>query len=181
VYPQAYAAAVTAHEQLKDARTVNLVDLGGYTVDLLQLINMRPNMSVCTSLYGGVNALFQKINEQVRARGAKDIPDATIEGILLNDPKILSDCSQERIELIQTNAKHFTRELLFSISQTGLDLVENRTAFVGGGSILLRDYIERTRMVADPYYIGNVHSNAEGYQLLYDNDSRKSTQSPSSK
>ena len=49
--PQAYAAAVTAYEQLKDSRIINIVDIGGFTVDCLQLNKFKPNMTRCTSLY----------------------------------------------------------------------------------------------------------------------------------
>jgi len=169
VYPQAYAAVMTVKERLLATPMVGLVDIGGYTVDLLQLVGLRPDMSVCTSLYGGVNSLFQKINEQVRATGAKNIPDNIIEGILLNDAKVMSGCSQERIDLVRSNAEQFTTELLLSVAQSGLDLTENQTVFVGGGSILLRDYIKKSGMVANPFFVENVCANAEGYQLLYNN------------
>ena len=167
VYPQAYAAAITAREHFKDARTVNIVDIGGYTVDILRLIDLKPDMSVCTSLYHGANTMFQRINERVRAKGAKDIPDVVIEGILLGDESVLEDSSQERIDLVRTNAEQFARDLISEISQAGLDLAENRTVFVGGGSILLRKYIEMTSLVTKPIFVDNVHANAEGYQLLY--------------
>ena len=171
VYPQAFAAAITAREHFKDMRTVNIVDIGGYTVDLLQLTNMRPDMSVCTSLYHGANTLFQRINERVRAKGAKNIPDLTIEGILLSDDAVLRDCSSERVDLVRENAEQFAHYVVSEISQAGLDLIENATVFVGGGSILLKDYITRTGLVAKPIFVGDVHANAKGYELLYKNRS----------
>ena len=169
VFPQAFAAAMTSLEHFKDVRAVNIVDIGGYTVDLLQLTNMRPDLSVCTSLYRGVNTMFRKIGEQERAKGAKDIPDATIEGILLGDKEILQDSSQERVDLVRASAKQFAREVMSEVSQAGLDLAENRTVFVGGGSILLRKYIVETGLVAKPIFVDNVHANAQGYLLLYEN------------
>jgi len=57
-------------------------------------------------------------------------------------------------------------------------LVENRTVFVGGGSILLKKYIKESGIIADPFFVHDVRANAKGYQLLYDN--RKSTQTQSS-
>ena len=176
VFPQAFAAAMTALEHFKGARTVNIVDIGGYTVDLLQLTNLNPDMSVCTSLYRGANTMFQRISEQERAKGAKDIPDAVIEGILLGNSLVLQDCSQERIDLVRTNARQFAHELMSEVSQAGLDLAENRTVFVGGGSILLRKYIKETGLVAKLIFVDNVHANAEGYQLLWEARSAVQTQ-----
>jgi len=178
VYPQAYAAVMTVREQIKDSPIVNLIDIGGYTVDLLQLVSLRPNMSVCTSLYGGVNSMFQKINEQVRAKGAMNVPDSIIEGILRGNKKILSTCSNERIELVQSNAQQFAYDMVLSISQSGLDLAENKTVFVGGGSILLRKFIKSTKLVSKSIFVDSVRANAKGYQLLYDN--RKSLQAQTS-
>jgi len=66
------------------------------------------------------------------------------------------------------------KEMLHEVSQAGIDLLENRTVFVGGGSILLKGYIERADMVAKPLFVHNVHANAEGYHLLYNN--RKTAQ-----
>jgi len=169
VYPQAYAATITALEHFKNVKIVNVIDIGGFTADLLRLTNMQPDMTVCTSLHYGVNLLFQRINEQVRATGANNVPDAVIEGILLRDEMVLQDCPQERIDLVQSSAALFTQDLLQEISQAGLDLAENRTVFVGGGSILLKDSKNKTGMVAKPIYVDNVHANAEGYRLIYDN------------
>ena len=173
VYPQAYSAVLTFKESLMDSQVINLVDVGGYTVDILQLVGLKPNMSVCTSLYAGVNTLFQRINDRVRAKGSQNIPDSIIEGMIQNNPHVVSGYSSERVELIRSCTEQFVKELLLDISQAGLDLVENRTVFVGGGSILLREYIEKTGLVATPFFVEDIKANAKGYQLLYEN--RKST------
>jgi len=169
LYPQAYAAAITVLEHFKGVRAVGVVDVGGYTVDLLRLTDMKPDMAVCTSLHYGVNLLFQRVNEQVRATGANNIPDAVIEGILLKDEIVLQDCAPAHIDLVQTTASLFAQGLLQEIAQVGLDLAENRTVFVGGGSILLRDYIVKSGLVTKPVFVDNVRANVEGYQLLYSN------------
>ncbi|MCL2421116.1 MAG: ParM/StbA family protein [Defluviitaleaceae bacterium] len=168
VYPQSYSAILTVSDQVNDVRVLNVVDIGGFTVDLLQLTDLRPDMSVCTSLYEGVCTLFNRVNEQIRAAGKKNIPDTIIESVLLNDERVLRDSSEDRVALIRMEAERFTRELLFAVSQTGLDLTENKTVFVGGGSLLLRECIERSGMVAKPLFIPDVHANANGYRVIYD-------------
>ena len=169
VYPQAFAAALTIRDKVKESKIVNIVDFGGYTVDLLQLTDFKPDMKVCTSLYGGVNTLFERINEVSRSKGKQNIPDVIIEGILLREQATLHDASTERVELVQSHASKFAREILLKVSQAGLDLVEHRTVFVGGGSILLREHIENTGLITKPIFVDNVRANVEGYQLLYEN------------
>jgi len=144
-FPQAYAAAVTVFDKLKDSNLVNIVDVGGFTVDCLQLNKFKPNMTLCTSLYLGVNTLFDNINEGIRSEGGINIPTGIIEGILKKDPAEIAE-----------------------IAQKGFDFVENRTVFMGGGSILLKDYILQTGKVKKPMFIDDVHANAKGYRLLYD-------------
>ena len=59
VYPQGYAAAIFSQGKFQGAQTANVVDIGGYAVDLLQLTNLKQDMSVCTSTYCEIANLFQ--------------------------------------------------------------------------------------------------------------------------
>jgi len=167
IYPQAFAAAVTIHDKVNMSKIINIIDIGGYTVDLLQLVDFKPDMTLCTSLYSGVNLLFQEINELSRSQGMNDIPDNVIEGVLLNDMDIILDISTERIELVRQSAARFSNELLDKISQSGMDLTETRSIFVGGGSLLLKAYIEIADVVSRPFFVDNVCANVEGYEFLY--------------
>jgi len=166
--PQAYAAAVTAYEQLIESRIINIVDIGGFTVDCLQLNKFKPNMTRCTSLYWGINTLFQSINDQARSAGGRDISNDIIEGILSKDPEILSDYSEKRIKTVISAAETHANRMLAEIAQKGFDLEEDKTVFMGGGSILLREYIEKAGKAKKPLFIGDVHANAKGYSLIYD-------------
>jgi len=168
VFPQAYAAAVTIFNELKDTNIVNIIDLGGFTVDCLQLNKFKPNMTLCSSLYWGANTLYQNINDQMRATGGRDISNSIIEGILSKDPSDLAQYSQQRIEVITSAAKLHTERMLAEVSGKGFDLDEDRTVFMGGGSILLKDYILETGKVKKPMFIDDVHANAKGYKILYD-------------
>jgi len=167
-FPQAFAAAVTVYDRLKDSNAVNVVDIGGFTVDCLQLNNFRPNMTLCTSLYWGVNTLFQSINDQMRSVGGRDISNNIIEGILKKDPADLAEYSEKRISMVTSSAISHVKRMLAEIAQKGFDLEEDKTVFMGGGSILLEDYIIRTGKVKKPIFIDDVHANAKGYRLMYD-------------
>ena len=178
VYPQAYAAALTAHEKVEDSRIINVIDIGGYTVDCLQLTDFRVNLSKCTSLYNGVNVLFQKINEQVKAKMAREIPYIVIEGILQSDEKIVNSRSEERIQIVRANAERFTRDILSKVSNAGFDLEENPTIFVGGGSMLLSEYIKNSAMVTKPIIVDNIRANVDGYQMMYSAQNQAHQEAP---
>ncbi|MCL2388173.1 MAG: ParM/StbA family protein [Defluviitaleaceae bacterium] len=167
VFPQAYAAAVTVLDKLKDSNIVNVVDVGGFTVDCLQLNKFKPNMTLCTSLYLGANTLYQNINDQMRSRGGRDISNSIIEGILKKDPADLAEYSEARIEAITTAAISHAERMLAEISQKGFDLDEDKTVFMGGGSILLKEYIMQVGKAKKPMFIDDIHANAKGYHLLH--------------
>jgi len=167
-FPQAYAAAVTVFQRLKDTNIVNIVDIGGFTVDCLQLNKFKPNMTLCTSLYWGVNTLFQNINDQMRSKGGRDISNPVIEGILKKDPADLAEYSEARIEAVTSAAVSHAERMLAEIEQKGFDLQEDRTVFMGGGSILLKEYIMQVGKAKKPIFIDDVHANAKGYSLLHD-------------
>jgi len=166
-YPQAYSAALTIFETLKDSNIVNICDIGGFTVDCLQLDKFSPNMKLCTSLYWGVNELFQAINNQMRSTGGRDISNSIIEGILKKDPADLAEYSDKRINTVTSAALSHVERMLAEIEQKGFDFEEDKTVFVGGGSILLEEYIKETGKVKKPIFIDDVHANAKGYRIQF--------------
>jgi len=125
-------------------------------------------MTLCTSLYWGVNTLFQSINDQMRSVGGRDMSNSIIEGILMKDPNDLAEYSEKRIETVTSAAINHTERMLAEIAQKGFDLDEDRTVFMGGGSILLKEYILQAGKAKKPIFIDDVHANAKGYQLIYD-------------
>lgn len=48
-----------------------------------------------------------------------------------------------------------------------VDTRNSQTIFVGGGSILLKQYIESSDKVRNPIFIDDVTANVRGYELLY--------------
>jgi len=167
-YPQAYAAAITAYEKLKESNIVNIVDVGGFTVDCLQLNKFKPNMTLCTSLYWGVNTLFQSINDQMRSMGSSEISNSIIEGILKKDPADLLQYSERRINAINAAAENHADRMLAEIAQKNFDLIEDTTVFMGGGSILLKEFILQADRAKKPIFVDDIHANANGYHILYD-------------
>ena len=164
-FPQAYSAAVTIYDEIKDERILNIVDIGGYTVDCLRLLDFKAVMDTCTSLYSGINGLFKQINALIRATGAQDLPDVMIEDILLNNSKALRS---RYVELIREQARKYATDLLFQIADTGLDLNEHKTVFVGGGSALLKEYLMADDRLHKAIFIEDPKANAKGYKRMYD-------------
>ena len=186
VYPQGYAAAFTVADRLQGSRVVNIVDIGGYTVDCLQMTNFIPDATRCTSLYWGIMPLFESINSQVRASGRNNIKDVIIEDILKKDKAALEEYTEERIALIHSAAQAHANRMVAEIAAKGFDLEEDRTVFMGGGALLMKDYIKGTGKVLKPVFIHDilgsesddpeaicVKANAIGYMSLFELQSRR--------
>ena len=169
-YPQAYAAALTIRDQLKDARTLNIIDIGGFTCDCLTLTHFTPSPTGTKTLYWGVNELFREINERIRAMGKYDIPVDEIESILRNDPKALEEASPKRVELIRDQAISFAERMLLEVKSAGYDIEEYKTVFVGGGSILLKEQILRANKVEFPFFASDIFANVRGYKMMYEQE-----------
>ena len=68
LFPQGYSALALHPEYLKNEPSVLLVDVGGWTVDLMRLDNGVPNAATCRSLELGVIRCIDETAEQVRRK-----------------------------------------------------------------------------------------------------------------
>jgi len=169
VYCQGFAATYAFSEQLDDTAAVNIVDIGGVTVDMMLLVDGEIMMDTLTNLNLGIDFLYKKIKQKIRSTGTKHgIRNDTIEGVLKEDKRVSEGCSPKYIEIITEEAKIFTRQLLQNISEEGLDLINDKTILVGGGAILLKKFIRETKMVSKPFFANNQLANAQGYLKIHE-------------
>jgi len=167
VYPQAFAAAYTVKEKVEALWVANVVDIGGFTVDCLKVNEgMAPDLNYCTSLYYGVRVLFDKINQEVRGDGGNNIDYKLIESVISGNKTAIANISEKRKKLIEGTTRRHVEETLAEIRMNGFDLEEDTVIFVGGGALLLRGYIEATKMVKKPLFIDDIHANAIGYAIM---------------
>jgi plasmid segregation protein ParM len=126
-------------------------------------------MALCSSIYWGANTLCQSINDRIRgAGGSRDISDDVIERILRKEPDALSEYSPKRIEIVTSAAASHVNRMLSEVMQKGFDLDEDKTVFMGGGSILLKEYILEANKAKKPIFVDDINANAKGYRLLHD-------------
>ena len=66
LFPQGYSALMIHPELLQNEPSVLLMDIGGWTVDLMRLDNNVPNAATCRSLELGMIRCIDEVKEQVR-------------------------------------------------------------------------------------------------------------------
>jgi len=163
-YSQALAAAVTRYGDLKNHAVSYVIDIGGFTVDVLKLRKGRPDLEVMESFEQGVITLYNKIMSQCNAQFDRLLEDSDIDEVIMSEPTILPGEIQL---LIRNNAQQFLSEFFNFLRERGIDVKSSKCVFAGGGSMLLRNMIERGGKVGFPIFIDNIHANAQGYELLY--------------
>lgn len=163
-YPQSYAAAVTAFQELKDIPRALIVDIGGYTADYLQIRNGAGDLSVCDSMENGVIRLYNKVRSRIRADYDLLLSEREIDDILMGKQ---SAVRAEILAVVENLAQEFVANLLNTLRENQLELKTGCIVFVGGGSLLLRRQIENSGKVGRTIFVEDVRANAKGYELLY--------------
>jgi len=163
-YPQAYAAAMTVFSLIRDQPKTLVLDIGGFTADYLMLKHGQPDLSVCDSLENGVIILYNSIRSKVNADFDILLDESDIDSILMHEAH---GFPSDIVAMVNRMAENFVDQLFGRLRERMIDLRVGKTIFIGGGSILLRQYIESSRKLAGAIIIEDIAANAKGYDTLY--------------
>lgn len=164
VFPQDYAAAMTIYPQIASYNRVVTVDIGGFTVDYLLLRGGKPDLSVCDSLEMGVITLYNRIVSRANSELDVLLDETDIDTIICDKN---SDYSNSVIKLVKQMTAQYVEDLLGTFRERGIDLKTGCIVFIGGGSKLLKPYLENTDKVGKCVFIDDICANAKGYEILY--------------
>ena len=163
LFPQGYSALALYPEYLKDEPSVLLVDIGGWTVDLMRLDNAVPNASTCRSLELGVIRCMDEIREQVRRNTGLSVTETQIERVLRGKP---SSMPAEVVSLIERQGRLYIEKILSAITEAGFDLRAVPSVFMGGGAAIFQHRVSTQDLLCRPIYLTDVHANAAGYERI---------------
>lgn len=162
-YPQAYAAAL-ASPQVREQKKLMIVDLGGFTVDYVQIRDRRPDFAVCDSLENGVITLYNDIIRKVNGDLDLLLEESDIDAILSGET---GDYPAQASAIVNSKARAFVDGLAGKLRERMIDLRVGKNVFVGGGATLLRRYIEESEKIGEAAFITDIVANVRGYSLLY--------------
>lgn len=163
LFPQGYSALALHPEYINGEPSVLLVDLGGWTLDLMRLDNAVPNAATCRSLELGVIRCIDEIMEQVRRSSGLSVTEVQVERVLAG-----SSCSmdQNAKETILRHGRIYTERILSAIMEAGFDLRAIPSIFMGGGAAILKRHVKPQDGLCRAIYLTDVHANAAGYERL---------------
>ena len=164
VSPQNFAAVMCFKASLlKKYRTVNCIDIGDGTVDLLVIRNGKPDLSVRVSDRSGMAVLRSEISNAIQQNYGIHLDSSDVEQVLMQEETILD----EKIILeIQRMAENWLQRIINKLHTHVTDFRTNPAVFLGGGSLLLRKQIENSLEFKYVEFIDDVRANAIGYEKL---------------
>ena len=129
VFPQAYAAVIPQSSLVVHTVRMFVVDIGGYTTDVLLLKNGKPDLQFCRSLETGIITMNNEIIRKVGALHDMRIEDEHISAVLQSENTILPEDVKETIcEVTKLHAQ----DILNQLRELQVDLRSNPAVFIGG-------------------------------------------------
>lgn len=161
-FPQGYAAIIPSYSDIRKIPKSYIVDIGGYTTDVILLKNGIPDMSYCESLNFGVIELYNRIQRQIAAEFGRSPDEAQIDAYWETGEEIYKTMGKT----IQRETEGYVDEILRKLQEHGVDLVPSHAILIGGGAIKLKRYLEDSQYLASRTYIDSIKANAIGYEAL---------------
>lgn len=135
LFPQGYSAIAIHPELIQNEPSVLLMDIGGWTVDLMRLDNGVPNASTCRSLELGMIRCIDETKEQVHRDVGVSVTDAQVERVLAGKP-----CSMDEMarSIIRRQGRLYTERFLSAVMESGFDLKAIPVVMLGGGAPVVK-------------------------------------------
>lgn len=125
------------------------IDIGGFTVDVVKIEQDKPVTTSLNSLDLGVLKFCEQEMRMIRANGYSQ-PKAKHVLDMLNNKNV--PYKPEIKETIKADAQKWVDEILSSVRQMGYDAKDVPVLFLGGGSLLFKDYIKASNSVREDLY-----------------------------
>lgn len=163
VYLQGHAASAAAPSLLRKYSTTYIVDIGGYTTDVMKMVKGLPDISDIRSEEMGMIHLFNDIKKYVMERMGLSLSELNISDVLEKRPNTIPD---EVVNHIHAACDEYLHKVLTNLQEKHIDLRLTPAIFVGGGSVVLKDAISRSPLVGTCEFVDTIHANAIGYENI---------------
>ena len=163
LFPQGYSAIALHPELVKDEPSVLLMDIGGWTVDLMRLDNNVPNAATCRSLELGMIRCIDEVKEQVRRDVGLSVTDAQVERVLAGKPCSMDEDARS---IIQKQGRLYTERLLSAAMEAGFDLKAIPVVMLGGGAAVVKRNVAPQDGLCRVFALLDDRVNAEGFERI---------------
>ena len=163
LFPQGYSAIAIHPELIQNEPSVLLMDIGGWTVDLMRLDNGVPNAATCRSLELGMIRCMDETKEQIRRDTGLSVTDAQVERVLAGKNCSMDDKARA---IIQRQGRLYTERLLSAAMEAGFDLKAMPVVMLGGGAAVVKGNVSEQDGLCRVFALLNDKVNAEGFERI---------------
>ena len=163
LFPQGYSAIALHPELIQNEPSVLLMDIGGWTVDLMRLDNGVPNASTCRSLELGMIRCMDETKEQIRRDIGLSVTDAQVERVLAGKPCSMDEDARS---IIRKQGRIYTERLLSAAMESGFDLKAIPVVMLGGGATVVKSNVNPQDGLCRVFALPDDKVNAEGFERI---------------
>lgn len=163
LFPQRYSAIAIHPELIQNEPSVLLMDIGGWTVDLMRLDNGVPNASTCRSLELGMIRCIDETKEQVRRDVGLSVTDAQVERVLAGKPCSMDEKARS---IIRRQGRLYTERLLSAVMESEFDLKAIPVVMLGGGASVVKGNVSPQDGLCRVFALTDDRVNAEGFERI---------------
>lgn len=116
LFPQGYCAIAIHPELIHNEPSILLMDIGGWTANLMRLDQGVPSASICRSLELGMIRCIDEIKEQIRRDVGLSVTDAQIERILECQPCSMDEKAKD---IVTKQGRLYRKQMLSAVMELG--------------------------------------------------------------
>ena len=158
VFPQCYAA-VSDRIAALPGRVV-VVDIGSWTVDIMPIMDGRPQEQECVTIPQGLIRCMREINEECVRQLGQELEESVIQQVMAGKGNL----PENYMAIVQGHLDRFVEKIYHIIKEHGYNLDVTPIVFVGGGASVMKKF--GTQKGANIKYIEDIRANAKGYEHL---------------
>ena len=168
VFPQGYAALVPlmdSDKRFNEFRqftgTVMMADIGNGTMNIMRLVNGKPNDQHCWTEVLGVNQCVLTARKQMMDKYGIDMPESVIEQFLRTGT---ANLSRELLDNLTNIVRGYVTGLFDALRLHGYDARLMKLFVMGGGGCLVKNFGKY-----DPgavVFVDDLHASAKGYEYM---------------
>ena len=160
VFPQGYSASIDLVSRSGNKMIV-VVDIGSWTIDIIPIINGKPDEAKANTIAEGLIPCMRRINKQCMRLYNEKIDEEIIKQYIITGKTDLDD---KFVKIIEANLNEFSVNLFNSLREEGYSLSTTQFCFNGGGAVVMKKFghIDQKNV----QYNFDIHANAKGYEEL---------------
>ena len=166
IFPQGFSAIAKNLYMFKG--TNMLADIGNGTINIMHIIDQKPDVNKCFTEKFGTEQCVIQINERIMQTFHTSIHENVITEVLRFGT---ADIAEKYLNIIVEEAREYTKKIFERLKIHDYDADTMKLYIVGGGGCLIKNFGEYDK--SRVFINDDIHATAKGYEYLAELNMRK--------